>query len=238
MKILAIDTSTEACSAALMVGQEVISEFQLAPREHTQLILPMVERLLAQADLKLNQLDALSFARGPGAFTGIRIAAGVIQGLSYVDDIPVLPVSTLAAIAQGVCDQHDQQGVLAAIDARMGEIYWGIYKKGASGVELVADEIVTTIDQLVLPAGLEISAFAGAGTGWGEYTESLQQKCGISGALIWGDFLPAASDIVTLAAVDFAAGKAISAHQAQPVYLRDDVAKKKQQQTTNSTISP
>ena len=100
MKILAIDTATEACSAALYVDGKVRSHYQLAPREHSLLILKMVEQLLVDANAKVKQLDAITFGRGPGSFMGLRIAAGVVQGIAYAHDIPVIPLSTLQVIAQ------------------------------------------------------------------------------------------------------------------------------------------
>jgi len=227
MKILAIDTATEACSAALYIDGEVTHEYALAPREHTQLILPMVDRLMSSANLKMHELDALAYARGPGAFTGVRIAAGVIQGLSYADDIPVVPVSTLAAIAAGVYFEHGHKNVLCAIDARMGEVYWGAYRIDDESVELVGDEVVIKPDQITAVDSID---YAGAGTGWSVYKEMLQQKTLISNDKIFADCLPSAETIVKLAAQDYLLGNQMSAHQAQPVYLRDNVAKKKQNQ--------
>lgn len=224
MKILAIDTATEACSAALYVDGEVCSVFKLAPREHTQLILPMVDQLLSDSGLQINQLDALSFARGPGAFTGVRIAAGVIQGLSYAAEIPVVPVSTLAAIAAGIYYQHGHHDVLTAIDARMGEVYWAAYHVEDDGIQLIDNEIVSSVENLPQQ---DSKNWVGAGTGWAEYNELLTTKYQINKDLIYGDYLPSAEHIVKLAAQDLRAGKQMSAHQAQPVYLRDNVAKKK-----------
>ncbi|GAB4353090.1 MAG: hypothetical protein Kow0060_03270 [Methylohalobius crimeensis] len=128
MRILAIETATEACSAALYLDGVVEERFQVAPRRHTHLILPMAEALLAEAGLTLSALDGLAFGRGPGSFTGLRIAAGVIQGLAFGADLPVVPVSTLAALAWQVFDEGAADCALAALDARMGEVYWGIYR--------------------------------------------------------------------------------------------------------------
>ncbi len=138
-KILAVDTATENCSVALMVGNDVISRCEYAPREHTTKILPMVDTVLAEGGLKLNQLDALAFGRGPGSFTGVRIGIGIAQGLAFGADLPMLGVSTLAAMAQGSYRLHQSEQVLAAIDARMGEIYWGQYQRQADGDWLVVD---------------------------------------------------------------------------------------------------
>jgi len=228
MKILAIDTATEACSAAIYVDGEVLSEYKLAPREHTQLILPMVDRLLSQAGLKINQLDALSFARGPGAFTGVRIAAGVVQGLSYADDLPVVPVSTLAAMAAGIYYQHGHQNVLSAIDARMSEVYWGAYHVQQDAIQLIDDEVVSAVENLQL-SGEEYTSqnWVAAGTGWSAYQTEFEKKINIAQEQIFADCLPSAEVIVKLAAQDYAQGKQMTAHQAQPVYLRDNVAKKK-----------
>ncbi|MFZ4702392.1 MAG: tRNA (adenosine(37)-N6)-threonylcarbamoyltransferase complex dimerization subunit type 1 TsaB, partial [Candidatus Methylumidiphilus sp.] len=145
MKLLSLETSTEACSAALYLDGEITERYQLAPQQHNKLILPMIQSLLAEADLKLHQLDALAFGRGPGSFTGVRIAAGIVQGLAFGADLPVAPVSTLAAMAQEVFAESDSQYALPCIDARMGEVYWGVYRRGndgmakLSGSEVVAD---------------------------------------------------------------------------------------------------
>ena len=133
MKILAVETATEACSAALSVEGEIIERYTVSPREHSLLILPMLESLLAEAGLVLNQLDALAFGRGPGSFTGVRIAAGVIQGVAFGADLPVAPVSTLAAMAQDIFAKSRETAVFTALDARMGEVYWGVYQKSEDG---------------------------------------------------------------------------------------------------------
>jgi tRNA threonylcarbamoyladenosine biosynthesis protein TsaB len=133
MRILAIDTSGEACSAALLTEKGLQQRLALEPRRHADLILGMVAALMEEADLRLRDLDALAFGRGPGSFTGVRIATAVVQGLAFGADLPVVPVSTLAGLAQG---QHRRQGArqcLAALDARMGELYWGRYVLDSSG---------------------------------------------------------------------------------------------------------
>ncbi|UCE90616.1 MAG: tRNA (adenosine(37)-N6)-threonylcarbamoyltransferase complex dimerization subunit type 1 TsaB, partial [Pseudomonadota bacterium] len=128
MKLLAIETATEACSVALAVDGDVRDRFEIAPRGHAGLVLPMAKALLAEAGLGLRELDALVFGRGPGAFTGLRIAAGVVQGLAYGAELPVVPVSSLATLAQGVSAQTGASDVLAVFDARMGEVYWGAFR--------------------------------------------------------------------------------------------------------------
>ncbi|MGB1311163.1 MAG: tRNA (adenosine(37)-N6)-threonylcarbamoyltransferase complex dimerization subunit type 1 TsaB, partial [Leucothrix sp.] len=147
MKILAIETATEACSAALYHDGGIISRYELAPRKHTQLILPMMDSLLAEAGLSKQALDAIAFGRGPGAFTGLRIAVGVTQGLALALDRPVIPISSLAAMAQQVLDAtvdlaSAMLDYIPAIDARMGEVYWARYKNVDGQAQLAGDEAI------------------------------------------------------------------------------------------------
>ena len=225
MKILAIDTATEACSAALYLDGEITQQYRVAPREHSHIILPMIEQLLTDAALKVYDLDALAFGRGPGSFMGVRIAAGVTQGIAFAWDLPVVPVSTLAAIAQTAHAETGASSVLAAIDARMNEVYWAAYKLSENGcMQLVDSENVIAPDQVVLPGD---EAWAGAGTGWSAYGERL--KSAIAPAEITvqlHECFPTAGAILKLAVVDYAAGLHVPAAQAVPVYLRDNVAKK------------
>ena len=147
MKLLAIDTATEGCSASLFIDGAVTSLMKVEPRKHADLILPMVEQLLAKAELSLQQLDALAFGRGPGAFTGVRIATGVVQGMAYGADLPVVPVSTLQALAQRTYHEYCHEHVLAAFDARMNEVYWAAYQLDGSGLmTLIEQELVVSPD--------------------------------------------------------------------------------------------
>ncbi len=224
MKILSLDTATEACSAALYIDGEITQQYQLAPREHTQLILKMAERLLSEADLKINQLDCLAFGRGPGSFTGVRIATGVIQGLAFAADLPVVPVSTLAALAQYRLDQDTEQHVLAAIDARMGGIYWGCYQASNNGLVSLSGE-----EQVSPPELLATSSEADwciTGSAWSSYQEQLQQNSNLHINRHYADDYPRAASMLRLAEQAYKLGEALPAHQAQPVYLRNDVAKK------------
>jgi len=224
MKILAVDTATEACSAALYIEGEIEELFEIAPQQHTRLILNMVEKLLNQADIKLNQLDALAFGRGPGSFTGVRIATGVVQGLAYATDLPVVPVSTLASMAQFIYQQHQHEKVLSGIDARMGGMYWGSYQLADNGLmELVDKEQVSAPEAVVLA---DNGQWTGAGTAWASYEGQLVK--GLSGSIThqYPDCLPHSGSIAELAAYAHSQGQSVPAAQAQPVYLRDDVAKK------------
>lgn len=226
-KILAVDTATENCSVALLVGDDVISRCEYAPREHTTKILPMVDAVLAEGGLKLNQLDALAFGRGPGSFTGVRIGIGIAQGLAFGADLPMLGISTLAAMAQGTYRVHQSEQVLAAIDARMGEVYWGQYKRQHDG-----DWLVVGSEQVVQPENL-ISQFDAAdtglwltaGTGWETYAEPLAQ---LKVEMEKGTVLyPDSQDMAHLAKYALARGEAVAAEHASPVYLRDTVTWKK-----------
>ncbi|MDH5191860.1 MAG: tRNA (adenosine(37)-N6)-threonylcarbamoyltransferase complex dimerization subunit type 1 TsaB, partial [Gammaproteobacteria bacterium] len=176
MKLLAIDTATEACSAALLIEGNVQSEYQIAPQQHADLILPMVEKLLAEAAIKLNQLDAIAFGRGPGSFTGVRIATSVTQGLAYGADIPVVPVSTLATMAQRIYREQQKSKVLAVIDARISEVYWAVYQLDKNNLmQLQGEESVIAPENVPLPEGDD---WYGVGTGWGSYRAQLENRLG------------------------------------------------------------
>jgi tRNA threonylcarbamoyladenosine biosynthesis protein TsaB len=222
MKLLAVETSTEACSAALFVDGEVAERFELAPQKHTKLILPMIDALMAEAGLKPQQLDALAFSRGPGSFTGVRIATGVIHGIALGADLPIVPVSTLAAIAQEAFERNDDNAAFVAMDARMGEIFWGVYQRDVQGyAELVGEEAVTPADRVEFPDLHGI----GVGSGWGVYHQELMARLAGRISHYQADMLPRAGMIARLGARGFELGLAVPVEQAMPVYLRDKVAK-------------
>lgn len=223
MKLLAVETSTEACSAALFIDGDITERFELAPKEHTRLILPMIDSLMAEAGLKPQQLDALALSRGPGSFTGVRIATGVIQGIALGAELPVVPVSTLAAIAQDFFDGNDESVAFVAMDARMGEIFWGVYRCDALGyAELIGDEAVIPADAVEFPDLVG----AGIGSGWGVYRQQLTARLAGRVSRCQADRLPRAGAIARLGAKGFERGLAVAVEQAMPVYLRDKVAKK------------
>ena len=225
MKILAIDTATEACSAALHFDGDVSQRYRVAPREHSHIILPMIDELLAEAGIAVAELDAVAFGRGPGSFMGVRIAAGVTQGIAFAWDLPVVPVSTLAAIAQTANAETGATRVLSAIDARMNEVYWGAYRLSDDGcMQLDGDECVISPSDVPVPAG---QGWTGAGTGWAAYGEQLRAAVGPARLTAELDgCLPSAASIVHLAVADYQAGRRVTPSQAVPVYLRDNVAKK------------
>ena len=223
MKLLAVETSTEACSVALYVDGEINERFEIAPREHTKLILPMIDEVMAEAELKPQQLDALAFSRGPGSFTGVRISTGVIQGIAFGADLPVVPVSTLAAIAQHYFQTSEVNCAFTAMDARMGEIFWAVYQKNQNGLaELMGEEAVTSATDIIFPD----KAGVGIGSGWGIYQQQLSDCLGDLVLDIEADHLPRASAIAVLGVDGVNKNLAVDVELAMPVYLRDKVAKK------------
>ncbi|MDP1708189.1 MAG: tRNA (adenosine(37)-N6)-threonylcarbamoyltransferase complex dimerization subunit type 1 TsaB [Gammaproteobacteria bacterium] len=225
MNILALETSTDACSVALSVAGEIRERFEVAPRNHSRLILPMAEELLAEAGLMLSQIDALAFGCGPGSFTGVRIAAGVAQGIAFGADLPVVPVSTLAALAQGVHEQFGTTHVLSALDARMSEVYWGAYRMSDNGMmQLQGEEGVYPPGHVPVPAA---GHWQGAGSGWQSYSSVLHIRLQDRLSATYTDHHPRARAVAQLGAHGFTLGQAVSAEQAQPVYLRNEVTWKK-----------
>jgi tRNA threonylcarbamoyladenosine biosynthesis protein TsaB len=220
MNLLAIETATEACSVALLHGDMLIDRSELAPRRHAELVLPMAESLLSEAGINRKQLDAIAVGQGPGAFTGVRLAISVAQGLALALAIPVVPVSSLAALAM----QAPQNGaaVLAAIDARREEIYAGTFQFNPDGlVGPLGMEHVLPASDLILP---QAEAWNVLGTGWSAYGDAIRERLPAPPRWADGDRYPQARDVARLAAPLFAAGKGVPPEQALPVYLRDKVA--------------
>jgi len=225
MKILAFDTSSEACSVALNLDGQILSRFEHAPRRHTELLLPMIEEMLMEAGVELGDLDALAFGRGPGSFTGVRIAAGVAQGIAFGADLPVAPVSTLAALALRSYREEGKGRLLAAFDARMREVYWGCFIIDDNDrPQLQGCESVSPPDYVSLPEGSE---WHGVGEGWKVYGDELNARVG--GSISVSSELTCRADEIALIGSDmFEAGDVVTAEHALPVYLRDEVAWKKQ----------
>ena len=226
MNLLAIETATEACSVALLCGDASIDRSEMAPRRHAELVLPMAESLLSEAGIARNQLDAIAVGRGPGAFTGVRLAISVAQGLALALDLPVLPISSLAALAMQA--PSNGAAVLAAIDARRGEIYAGTFQKGTEVIKSrlnylrpLLEECVAAASDLVLP---EAESWNVIGSGWHVYGRAIRDH--LPGAPLWADGrrYPQARDVARLAAPLFVEGKGVPPEQALPVYLRDKVA--------------
>lgn len=224
MKILAVETATEACSAALMVDGTISEQYGLTTNGHSKLILPMIDSLLSEAGLQPADLDGLAFGCGPGSFTGVRIATGIIQGIGFALDLPIMPVSNLAAVAQDFFDNNDENVAFVAMDARMGEIYWACYQRNwASYAELIGKESVTSASDIQYPDNM---VGVGIGSGWGIYHKELLDCLSHRVIRHEADNLPRARAVARLGAEGFKRGLAVTVEQAMPVYLRDKVAKK------------
>jgi tRNA threonylcarbamoyladenosine biosynthesis protein TsaB len=223
MRILAVDTATEACSAALLTPQGLASRYAELERAHAERILEMVDSVLAEVGIALTEVDAVAFGRGPGAFTGCRLAASVAQGLAFGVCRPVVPVSDLRALAQRVLDQPlGVQTVLTCTDARMHEVYWAWYRRDSQGfAELCGLERVGAAEAVEPPAASEAPVH-GVGRGFLAYPQLLGRLQGTLTA-VHGEWLPRAEEVARLALSDFAAGIAVAPEQATPVYLRNDV---------------
>lgn len=221
MNLLAIDTSTDACSAAVLHGEGISERYVLAPQRHSELILEMIETVLHDAGLTLAAIQGLAFGCGPGSFTGLRIAAGVIQGIGYARGLRVAPISTLAALAQRAHRVSGARAVLCALDARMGEVYWGNYYLDDQGrMQALQPDCLSPPGQVPLP---EPGPWTAVGPGWGVYRDALIERLGFIPTGVLSDIYPAARDVVQLARAAFAAGNTVEAAQAVPVYLRDRV---------------
>lgn len=239
MKLLAIDAATEACSAALLVDGELRARYEVLGRGHAERLLPMVDELLTEAGYGVTALDAIAFGRGPGAFTGVRIAIGLAQGLAFGAGLPLVPVSNLAALARLALDGTPAAATaLVCLDARMNEVYWAeALAAPDGGIALVAE-------RLGPPAGVVLSTavgsrgpgLVGAGHGWRAYPVLGERFPGLVACL--PDLLPRAHEIARLAALEFAAGRAVAPENAAPVYLRDDVATRSGRQASGTPAAP
>ena len=226
--LLALDTSTEACSVALWHKGEKTYLDELVQRTHTKRILPMIDELLVNSGINLKQVDALAFGRGPGSFTGVRVGAGIAQGLAFGADLPVIAVSNLTVMAQAAFELHQAENVVAAIDARMNEVYFSQVKREKVRSELgeffqwnpVIEEQVCQPEK-VLEQLSDLTAYR-VGTGWAAYPQF--KDSGLEGSDI---ILPSAQYMLELALTDYANNKVISALEIEPVYLRNEVTWKK-----------
>lgn len=221
MKILAIETSSIACSVALLSHSEIKTDHRIQPMQHAQLILTMINTLLHDADIALNQLDAIAFGCGPGSFTGVRIATSVIQGLGFATDLPIIPVSSLAALAQSAYQDLNWKNLLVVIDARVQEVYTGAYQVNSNGlVELVNPEMICRPEELSVP---DKNNWYGVGNAWQVYQNQLLFKP----VAIDANRLPSAAAVLELAKVKFQKQEWVRAADALPVYLRDEVVFRK-----------
>lgn len=252
MKLLAIETATEACSVALWIDGEVRERFGVAPRQHAELALPWAGQLLADAGVARSQLDAIAVGRGPGAFTGVRLAVALAQGIALALDRPVVPVSTLAALAMQLPPLRQQgrvgvglegrgdpltniaqpppdlplprkgeEKIVAAIDARMGEIYVAAFRRDGDSLVATSDEIVIAPASYELPQG---EGWIGVGTGFAAADGELQSRFADRFVRIDATALPHAGEVARLGAIAFERGEALAPERVEPAYLRNNVA--------------
>ena len=218
--MLAIETSTNACSVALGIGDEVIGEHVVEPRAHTRILMPMIHGLLSKAGIGATDLDVVALGNGPGSFIGMRIGAAVAQGICFAAGIDVVPVSSMAAVAAEAFDVSDAAEVVVTQDARMNEVYTGIYVRDASGLPRVTeDEFIGQVGALLLPETL----FFAAGGGWRRYPELIQSGTGTIVEVLDID-VPNAVYVLQLA--QSAEAVAIPPASLTPAYLRQKVAEK------------
>lgn len=223
MKILGFDTSTPACSAALLVDDQIYAHFQIAPRRHAELILGFVRNLLDEAQLELRDLDAIAFGAGPGSFMGNRIATGVAQGLAFGVDKPLVAVSTLQSLAQTAYLQQDYRQVLAGWDARMHAIYLGYFVLDEHGIMRAVDE-----EKLLAPDDLSLRQqgnWVAVGNAWQEYATHLPAGFVEQVQISETELYPRAHALVQIARDKFARDELLQPENAEPVYLRDTVVR-------------
>ncbi|MEJ2108151.1 MAG: tRNA (adenosine(37)-N6)-threonylcarbamoyltransferase complex dimerization subunit type 1 TsaB [Acidiferrobacteraceae bacterium] len=218
MKILALDTATESCNVGVWVDGTV-HEREIPGRQHAEQLLSLIRELMAESGLALAELDAIAFGRGPGMFTGLRIGAGITQGLAFALDLPVVPVSSLAAIAHGC----DGENIIAAIDARMDQVYWCAFRRRDGTL------LATTAEQVTNPNEIQVESdggWIGCGSGWDRYGDTMADRLGDRFERWLPGRTPRARDIAALGFELLHAGGAVAPEDAVPVYVRDEVARK------------
>lgn len=219
MNLLAFDTSTEYLSLALIKGDALFTFDVNAGQTHSQIILPEIKALLNEAGLQLNDLQGIAFGAGPGSFTGVRIAAGVAQGLGFGADLSVVSVCTLQALAEA----SGAEKVIACLDARMGEVYFAAYEKVSGKWQVVIEPALHKPDTLPVVMGAD---WMGAGSGWQTYAEQLGVFYAAQLHSTQPQLLPNATAILNLSKPVFACGEAKPASEAMPIYIRNRVALK------------
>jgi len=222
MKLLAVDTSSNACSVALQVSDEILEKHVVEPRAHTRILMPMISGLLADGGVALNELDAIVLGNGPGSFIGMRIGASVIQGLCFGTGINVAPVSSLAAIAVEAFSSYENEYIVVAQDARMNEVYLACYQRDPSGIpEMAGDERIVAVGEL----SVACSSYAAAGAAWDHYpllVESNLQKIEARLPIT----TPRARHLLPPGQLVVQDGQSISPQALNPAYLRTKVAEK------------
>jgi len=226
MRLIALESSAEWCSAALWRDGEIAVIERRADHRHGELLLPMVERLLAQAELGAHALDGVAFGAGPGSFTGLRIACGIAQGLALAHDLPVVGIPSLEALAeraQGADRTDGARGarVIACLDARMHEVYCAAFERSGEAWRAVVEAQCVKPGDIDLPPG---EGWTGAGGGFAVHGDALRARLGAALAQVMPDLWPGAQAVVRLAAARFGRGEGVDAGLAQPHYVREKVA--------------
>lgn len=222
MKILALDASTEACSAAVYVNGEIVERLTIAPRKHIEILMPMIKEVMAESELEFSDLNGLAFSAGPGSFAGLRIACGFAQGLGSGLDLPIVPVSTLATLALPLLEEHPEAKVMPMMDAKMQEVYWGLYALDEEGeLKILESDQVSSLDALYEQYEGKGEGIIGVGDGW-----LLDEE---SATIIGADQVadkkhPRAGEVALLAIDDLEKGLGLYADQVSPIYLRHNVA--------------
>ena len=226
MKLLAIETSTDACSVALRVDNEVLRDHRVVAQQHGKLLLPMIDKLMAEAGLLASQLDALVYGQGPGSFTGVRIGVACAQGIALGADLGVVGVSTLRSIAQGVNRRFKDTAVAVCVDARMDEVYFCRYELGAGKLmQPVMDEQIAPPANLLISKGIDSEdSSSWAGSGAERYQALIEEHTGCGNLCVRAHPLPEGIDLLSLGVVDVENGMMQPAELASPVYLRNKVA--------------
>lgn len=224
MNLLALDTSSDACSVALQVGDDIFEQHVIKPKEHTKILIPMIRSLLQDAAIELKDLEAIVLGNGPGSFIGMRIAASVAQGLAYGSGLKILPISSMAAVAAEVIETHSASEVIVAQDARMNEAYLGIYRINDAGLPVaVTEEALQPIEKIEGLAEIISSELIAAGQAWQKYPALLElNRAEISRLL--EVYFPKARYLLGLAVQAWQAGKAIEPEKLTPAYIRMKVA--------------
>lgn len=221
--LLSIETSSECASVALIKGDDLFSRESSGVITHSEKILPMVQSVCEQAHIHLSDCDAIAFGAGPGSFTGVRTACGVAQGLAYGLQLPVVPVCSLLAIAQACLEKDNATNVLVMIDARMGEVYWAQYTYQDGAWQVL---IAPTLSAPNMVAPQYVDGLTVCGNGLSTYIDLFAGHALLSNGLKrLDDAIPHASAVARIAAPMYAAGQSVLAHQAQPIYLRNNIAK-------------
>ena len=221
MKILAIDTSTEAMSVALYDQGQVIQRFQHQPQQQAKLLLPETQALLADVGISLSQVDAIAYCHGPGSFTGLRVAVAAAQGMAIAADKPLISVSTLLTLAYGEYRRSQQAEIMACLDARMQEVYFAAYQFNQNHYMVLHEDVVQAPAQVKLATTGPINM---VGNGWSVYRD--QFTFPVPDTVFENIHWPEAGDLARLAAVKYKEGKLLTPEQALPVYIRDNVAEK------------